>query len=126
MPVNYALAVRNSRLQQVESAIDAGSGNGVLRLLDGFGNILSTVTLAKPAGTVTAGVLQFSGLTLLDPGAAGTGVAAAGRVEDSAGNIVFSGLSVGTSSANDIVLAPTAAIVAGQAIALQQASITGN
>jgi hypothetical protein len=125
MPVNYSLATRNNRLQQVENAIDAGSTGGVLRLLDAFGNTLSTVPLSNPAGTVTAGVLQFQ-VTVMDPSAARTGVATAGRFEDSFGNIVISGLTVGTSSANDIVLSPTAAIQAGQAVAIQQASITGN
>lgn len=127
MSVNYNLTVRNNRLQQGESAIDAGGANGVLRLLDGSGNILSSLPLARPAGVVSGAVLQFQGLSLIDPAAASSGVAVGARIEDSNGIAVVSGLTVGgVGATTDIVFSPTNTIVAGQTVAIQQATITGN
>lgn len=125
MSVNYNTTLRSSRLQLVGNAIDAGGANGVLRLLDGTGNTLSTLSLARPAGTVASAILSFSGLSWVDPAAAASGSATAARIEDSTGTVVISGLTVGTVG-TDIVLAPTNAIVAGQTVAIQQATITGN
>lgn len=123
----YPQSIINPRLQLVASAIDAGGGNGVLRLLDSASNILSSLQLARPAATVGAGVLVFNGMALVDPAAAATGTATAARVEDSIGNIVISGLTVGNAPSGpwDITF-PTNAIVAGQTIAITQAQITGH
>lgn len=128
MSVDYNATLRNSRLQLVETAMDAGGANGVLRLLDSAGHTLSSLSLARPAGVVAGVVLNFQGLSLIDPAAAASGGAVAARVEDSAGNVVVSGLTVAAAgaAAADIVLSPTNVIVAGQTIAIQQASITGN
>lgn len=127
MSVNYNLTVRNNRLQQVENGMDGGGANGNLRLLDSSGNVLSTLALARPAGTVNGGVLQFQGLSLVDPAAARSGVAVGARIEDSTGAFVITGLTVGgVGSSTDIVFSPTNTIVAGQTVAIQQATITGN
>jgi hypothetical protein len=123
MSVIYNGTLRNTRLQDVVNAIDAGAGNGVLRLLAG-GNIVSSLALPKPSGTVANQILTFSGLSLIDPSAVG-GTATSARIEDSAGNIVISGLTVGTAG-TDIVLSPTNVIGAGQAVAIQSATISGN
>lgn len=127
MPVNYSLTVINNRLTQVVNAIDGGSSNGILRLLGG-NTVLSSFTLTKPCGTVAGGLLTFSGMSLVDQSAAASGTSTGGRIEDSAGNIVVSGLVVnGISSAvTDIFLSPSASIVAGQAVAITAATITGN
>jgi hypothetical protein len=122
--VNYNQTLINSRLQLVVNAVDAGSSFGVLRLLDSGNNIVSSFTLQKPSMTVSAGVATLNGLSLLDQSAVG-GTAVAARVEDSAGNIVISGLGVNTASP-DISLSPTNVIVGGQAVALTQATITGH
>ena len=122
----YPVNIINGRLSVVESAIDGGALNGVLRLMDAGSNILSTIPLAKPAGTVGGGVLTFQGLSLIDPAAAASGIASLARIEDSNGNIIISGLTVGqTGSLADITLSPTNSIVAGQTVAMQQAQITG-
>lgn len=125
MSVNYALSIENSRLQLVANAIDAGGANGVMRLLDGSGNVLSSLLLARPCGAVAADYLTFAGMSLIDPSAGGTGAALAARVEDSTGATIISGLTVGTAG-TDIILSPTNFIKAGQAIAIQQATIKGN
>ncbi len=128
MSANYNVATRNSRLQAVVTAIDAGGGNGVLRLLSAAGSILSSLALARPCGAASAGILAFSGLSLIDPAAAATGTATAARVEDSAGTVVISGLTVGTppNVGVDIVLTPSNDITAGQTIAITAATIAGN
>lgn len=121
MSVNYTVAVRNNRLQQVVNAIDGAGGSGIMRLLDVSNNILSSLQLARPSGSIASGVLTFSGLPLIDPGAASNGVVAGARIEDSAGNVIVSGLQLGT----DIFM-PSPAISAGQTVAITAATITGN
>jgi len=124
MSVIYSPPLPHDRLQLVANALDAGGGPGVLRLLDGGGGVLSSMGLAFPASTVTGAVLAFNGLPLVDPLAAASGACVAARFEDSLGNTVISGLTVGQSSAADILLTPTNTITAGQTIAIQQARIT--
>lgn len=127
MPVVYSLTVRNNRLTQVVNAIDAGATNGNMRLLTSGGAILSSFQLSRPCGIVSGGVLNFNGMSLIDPAAAATAAAAAARVDDGDGNIVISGLTVGAgSTAFDVVMSPSTFITAGQTVALTAASITGN
>lgn len=126
MSVNYNVPTLNARLQSVVSQIDAGPSNGVLRLLDPLSNVLSSLPLAKPSGTVTGGIMTFNGLALVDPAAARSGTAATARIEDSNGNVIISGLTVSGLAGTDIVLAPTAAILAGQTISITNAQIIGH
>lgn len=123
MPVNYSASVINSRLQVVLSAIDAG-GAGTLNLLNSSGGTLVSFTLANPAGTISSGVLTFSGLSLI-ASVAQSGTATGANIEDASSNIVVSGLTV-NSATPDIILSPTSAMVAGQTVAIIQATITGN
>lgn len=126
MPVVYSLAVINNRLTQVVNAIDGSSTNGNMRLLTSGGSILSTFQLSRPCGVVSAGVLSFSGMSLIDPAAIGSSTASAARIEDGSGNIIVSSLTVGTGSTSDVVITPSATITAGQTVALTAATITGN
>lgn len=126
MSVNYNITVRNNRLQQALNAIDAGTGHGVLRLLDPGGVILSSLALAKPCAAIAGGLMNFLGLSLIDPAAAASGLATRARIEDSTGTVVIDGLTVSTSTGADIILAPTNAIAAGQTIAIQSGTIQGN
>lgn len=126
MSVVYTIPVINTRLQDVVNAIDAGPAAGVLRLLNSGGSTLSSLALAKPSGSVSGGILSFLGLSLVDPAAAASGLATAARIEDSTGTTIISGLTVGNTSASDIVLSPSATIVAGNTIAITQGTITGH
>jgi|SRR5215475_7134743 len=126
MSGTYNPTLRNQRLTLVLNALNAGGAGGAMRLLDSGSNILSTLPLAFPAGTISGVILTFSGLPLLDPAASASGVAVSATLEDSTGTIVESGLTVGNSSAFDVILSPGATIVAGQTIAISQATITGN
>lgn len=125
MSVNYNVNVINSRLTDVATAIDAGGAPGALRFFDG-GTLLSTITLVRPCATVAAGVLTFLGGTLSDPSATASGTASSATISDSVGTVVISGLTVSTSTSADITLTPTAAILAGQTIALTGAQIVGH
>ena len=126
MSVNYPVPIKTSRLQIVATALDAGGGNGVLRLLSLGGNILSSLPLARPAATVANGLLSFNGLALIDPAAVGGGSAVGARCEDSTGSIVISGLTVNVGVTPDIFLTPTNFIAAGQTVAITAATIVGN
>jgi hypothetical protein len=71
MTVGLSLTVRNNRLTQIVTPIDAGAGNGLLRIYDGTRpatggtatNKLAELTLSKPCGVVANQVLTFSAIT---------------------------------------------------------------
>lgn len=124
MAVHYSTPVVTSRLQQVVNAIDAGSTNGIMRLL-ASGSVASSLTLSKPSASASNGVLTFNNMPLVDPSAVG-GIVTGARFEDSNGNIVISGLTVATApSTYDISITPSNVIAAGQTVAVTAASITG-
>lgn len=132
MSVIYPLSIINQRLNIVVSAIDDGPSSGFLRLLDSGGNVLSSMQLAFPAANVSNGVMSFNGLSLVDPAATRSGAAVAARIDDSLGVTWVTGLTVTGASTGpaapvgDIILSPTANIVAGQTIAITNAAITGH
>lgn len=123
MAVTYNTATKNARMQAVADNIDGGSGAGVIEIgTTGMGTVLAQITLADPCGTVSGGVLTFSGFPRSDTSANATGVAAAAVIKASDGTVVVSGLTVGTSG-TDIIL-DTANIDAGEVVTLNNASIT--
>jgi hypothetical protein len=125
MSVVYDVALKNTRMSAVVSAIDnGGAGSLIFGASGGFtgGNLLATITFNSTCGTVSGGVLTFSGTPLVDSSASNTGTATQAEVEDGVGHVVISGLTVAT-SASDIVLSSTS-IVAGQSLTLTSASIT--
>lgn len=128
MAVNYSLSAINARLQGVANTIDAGGGNGALLLRAG-GTNLSTISLARPCGSVNGGVLTFVG-TLLDPSAAASGLVDNVIIQDSTGATIVSGLTVGIPLASaDVIISNglnTTAITAGQTVSLLSAQITGS
>jgi len=75
---SYITSLRTTRITDVLTAIDAGSGAGKLKIYTGTspgvnsaatGTLLVTLTFSDPSGTVSNGVLTFSAVT------AGTAVA---------------------------------------------------
>lgn len=128
MSVNYTTPVIDARLQAVADTIDAGGGNGSLILRVG-GTTLSTISLARPCGSVDDGVLTFVG-TLIDPSAAATGVADNAIIQDSNGLLMVSGLTVGIPLAEvDITISNglnSTLITAGQTVQLLSAQIIGS
>jgi hypothetical protein len=127
MTVQYSSIAIDDRLQGVVTAID-DSGNGVLRLLAG-GTIVSSITFPIPCGTVSGTVLTFTG-NLIDASAAHTGFATAARIEDGAGNVMISGLTVGIpGSSADIILSNglnSTLVTAGQTVSFVSGQIQGS
>ena len=110
MAVIYSTAVKNTRMTDVITALDAGAGNAILNIgTAGMASTLVSITLSKPSATVSGGVLTFSGLPKSGTaGAAGT--AAAATLTDSTGTVVVSGLTVGL-SATDVIIDNTSIAV---------------
>lgn len=123
MGVIYRATERTARMNVVKTAIDAGSGPGTLEIgTAAMAAVLATITLTDPCGSVAGDVL-----TLTMPhsvAAAGTGTAAAARIKDSDGNIIASGLTVGTSATN--VILDSASITSGQTVTITAATVTHN
>lgn len=123
MAITYATDVKTSRMEAVVAQIDAGTGAGKLEIgTAAMATILATIPLSDPCGTVSNGVLTFSGTPLSDSSADDTGTAAAARIRDSDDNDVITGLTVSTSGA-DINL-DSVSITAGQTVTITSASLT--
>lgn len=126
MSVTYNQNVRNARLQVVANAIDAGSGNGILVVAAAGGApIITSITLAKPCGTVASGVLTFSGLPLTQI-AGLTATAGTAYLTDSTGTVVASGLTVGLPGSGADLIMSQVGVVGGDILTLTAATITGN
>ena len=133
MAVVYSTTLKNNRMQLVADLVagkTAGSSVGSATAgtlvigtssLSGATGILVSFTLGTTPGTVSSGVLTISG-TPLTATASGTGTAAKAELRDNAGNVIVSGLTVGT-SASDIIINATA-ISSGQSVTLSSGSIT--
>lgn len=121
MAVNYSAAVKNARMTAVANAINAGSGPGRLLIgTAGMAQVLATVPLTDPV-TVSGAVLT----ALAAPAtvaADADGTAAAAVIEDSDGNDVVTGLTVGLSSA-DVIL-DDLGVTDGQDVTINSATIT--
>lgn len=99
MALGYVSAVRNSRLNAVRDAIDAGAGAGLLRIYTATRpatggaatTLLAELTFSDPcASAASGGVLTFSAITA-DASANATGTAAWWRAVDSTGAAVVDG-----------------------------------
>lgn len=133
MSVVYSSTLKNNRMQLVADLIAgkvAGSSTGTASAgtivvgtsaLSGATGVLVSFTLGTTPGTVSGGVLTISG-TPITATASGTGTAAKAEMRDNAGNVIVSGLTVGTSG-TDIIINATA-ISSGQSVTLSSGSIT--
>lgn len=120
MSVVYSTTLKNTRMTDVVTAL--GSAAKLKIGTAAMATLLSQIALANPVGTVSGGVLSFSGLPLSEASADASGTAAAAEIVDGSGTVWISGLTVGTSG-TDIVLSSTN-IVAGQPVTITAASIT--
>lgn len=133
MSVVYSSTLKNNRMQlvadlvagKVQAASTGTASAGTLVIgtsaLSGATGVLVTFTLGTTPGTVSSGVLTISG-TPLTSTASGTGTAAKAELRDNAGNVIVSGLTVGTSG-TDIIINATA-ISSGQSVTLSSGTIT--
>lgn len=90
----YSNAVLQSRGQVVADAINSGSGPGVIQLLNAGGGVLVSIPFDDPCGTPVNDLLTFTGFPKTAAATAG-GDIASGRIVNSAGVVVRSGMSVG-------------------------------
>ena len=125
MAVIYSQAVINARLNGVVTELGASA----LLVLRAGGTAISTIGLANPVGTVSGGVLTFTG-ALLDPSAAATGVVTNAVILDSTGATAISGLTVGIPGGTyDVIISNglnSTLITTGQSVALLSAQIQGS
>ena len=121
MAVTYTTAVKNSRLTAVVTAIGA---TGVLEIgTTGMASILATINLNSTAGTVSGGVLTFSGFPKSDTSADNTGTAAEARIRTGTGGTdIVTGLTVNTTGAN--INLDSVSITQTQTITISSATIT--
>lgn len=123
MAVTYNTTLKNTRMTDVVTAI--GTGGYLNIYTTGLGTLLASIALSNPAGTVSGGVLTFSGTPLTESSANASGTAAAATVTtavNGGGTVIISGLTV-SSTSGDIVLSSTN-IVSGQPVTITSASIT--
>lgn len=121
MTVTYGAATQQARMDQVINKADAGAGNALLRFYtsNAYTTTVCTITLSKPSMTRSNGPpckLSIAGLPKTSDNAGSTLTAAYAQILDSAGNVVVTGLTVGTSG-SDINL-NTTTVNSGQAITL--------
>jgi hypothetical protein len=125
MSVTYNTTLKNTRMTDVVTAL--GTAAFINIYTAGLAVLLCSIALPNPAGTVSAGVLTFSGTPLSDPSADASGTAAAATCTtavDGGGTLVISGLTVGSVvGATDIVLSSTNVVIA-QPVTITTASIT--
>lgn len=109
MAISYATAIRNSRLDVVTTAIDAGAGAALIRIYDGTRPatgaaittqvLLAELTMGDPSfPAASAGAMSANAITN-DASANATGTASWFRVVDSTGAFVMDG-DVGTSGSD--------------------------
>jgi hypothetical protein len=130
MAVRIADTVRNSRIDAIRAAIDAGAGAGLLRIYSGSkpgtkgaapaGTLLAELTCADPCGSSSGGVLTFT-TPFSDTSANATGTAAFFYFVDSTGAFVCDGDCA--VSGSDLNLT-TLSIVSGQAVQVTSLTIT--
>lgn len=130
MAVRIADTVRNSRIDAIRAAIDAGAGAGLLRIYSGSkpgtkggtpaGTLLAELTCADPCGSSSSGVLTFT-VPFSDTSANATGTAAFFYLTDSTGAFVADGDCA--TSGSDLNLTTTS-IVSGQPVQVTSLTIT--
>lgn len=110
-------------MNSVVTAIDAGAGPGTLEICSAaYASILIIFTFDDPCGSVAGSTLTFSG-TPKSTTAGASGTASIARMKDSNGNIIVSGLSVGTVGSGANIEIDSVTINNGQSITLSYATL---
>lgn len=129
MALAYNTTLRNARLDEITTAVDAGAGAGLVRIYDGtrpatggaVTTLLAELTMSDPSfGAAAGGILTANGITD-DSSANATGTATWFRLVDSDSNFVMDG-DVGTSG-SDLNL-NTTSIQAGLPVSITSFIIT--
>lgn len=129
MAIAYVTALRNTRMDAVDDACNAGAGAALIRIYDGTRpatggtatTLLAELTASDPMfGASASGVLTASAITQ-DASANATGTATWFRVVDSSANAVMDG-NCGTSG-SDLNLT-TVSIVSTQPVSISSFVLT--
>lgn len=130
MSVTYITAAANARLVAGLTAavsgqsVDGNTTFGQLQIgTTGMAVTLATIILQKPSFSIASKVATLLGVPL-SATAGNTGTAAAAQITDSAGTVIISGLTVGTSG-TDIIINSTS-ITSGQTVQVTAGTITTN
>jgi hypothetical protein len=133
MAIVYDTPLQNGRLQLVNDQVagltpapSVGTPTqGVLVIgtaaLVGAAGVLATFLLPTEPFLIAGGVATLQGVPITSPASA-TGAAAKAEIRDTYGNVIVSGLTVGTAGANIIV--STTAFAAGADIVFLSGAIT--
>jgi hypothetical protein len=122
LTVNYATSLKITRMQSVIDAIDANASPAYIEIgTSGMVTILVTITLDDPSFVEGGGVITMAGVPKTGTASA-DGLAASARIKDGGGNIIVSGLTVGESGTEVVLL--DANIINGQPVTLNSGSIT--
>lgn len=132
MSVSYLTATKANRLSvsllagavtpASGQSVDANSGFGQLVIgTTGMATVLATIVLQKPSFSISGGVATLLG-TPLSATATGTGTAAVAQLQDSAGNVIGGGMTVGLSG-SDVNL-NSLSISSGQTVTVTSGTLT--
>lgn len=125
--IHLATTVKNSMLQPLADAIDAGPAGGTIKIYTGTmptlptnavttQTLLGTLTFSDPCGTVASGALTMGSITS-DTSADATGTAAWARIAASDGTAVAD-IDVTTTGGSGVLQLNTTNIVAEGPIAI--------
>ena len=93
-------------MQAVVTAVDGGGAAGTMEIGSaGFAAVLAVITLQRPSFSEASQTITVLGVPL-SGNATSNGTAALARIKDSNGNIIISGLTVGTGG-TDILISTT-------------------
>lgn len=120
--IRFVTAVKNSCLVPIQTAIDAGSGPGTIKIYNGTQptlasdpvatqTLLGTLTFADPCGSTASGSLTMNAITQ-DSAADATGTASWARIADSTGATVMD-IDITTTGGGGTMQLNTTNIVAG-------------
>ena len=131
--VRLSTESNQAALNAIVDRIDAGSGNGTIKLYTGTqpatgststaGNtLLGTLTFSKPAfGDANASGVATANAITADSSADATGTATWARIQDSDGNNV---MDVDVGEAGTTVILPSVNISAGATLSISSATLT--
>jgi len=121
--VTLSTAALNAAVNAIVDLADAGSGAGVLTIMESDDTVLAELTMDDPAfGASDAGVATASTITK-DDAANATGTAAKFKIEDSDANLIYSG-SVGITGSGEALELNTTAIVASSDVEITALTLT--
>jgi hypothetical protein len=123
MAVTYTSALKQTRMEAVIAAIDAGTA-GKLVIMTGASAVLATFTLADPCGAASGGVLTFDFDPDLSTTATGTGTAALAKIVTSADADVVTGLTVTATGGGGDIEIDNVSITSGQTVTATTGTIT--